>query len=67
MQTENQINSILTKIRLLPETKILEIENFVDFILNKNSNENVKNFQKLAENCFAKVWDNEKDDVYNKL
>jgi hypothetical protein len=59
---------ILTKIRMLPPDKIAEVLDFVDFISQKNQEQQLrKSAGKMAEDAFKNVWDNAEDDAYDRL
>ncbi|NWH05726.1 DUF2281 domain-containing protein [Desulfobacter latus] len=63
-----QERSILSKIRMLPPDKIAEVSDFVDFISQKNQEQQLRKAAgKIAEDAFKKVWDNAEDDVYDRL
>ena len=57
---------LIEKIRnLLPE-RIAEVEDFIDFIAQRDERRLVKAAAKLSEDAFSKVWDNEEDSVYDQ-
>jgi hypothetical protein len=61
---------LLRKIQQLPARQIAEIEDFIDFLSPRNqvSEQNlVSPSTHLAENVFAKVWDNPEDADYDNL
>lgn len=59
---------IIEKIRMLPPDKITEIEDFVDFISQKDRDRQLlQAAPKMSEAAFRKVWDNCEDDVYDRL
>ncbi len=59
---------ILTKIRMLPPDKVVEIVNFVDFISHKGRERQLLQVVgQMAEDTFKKIWDNSEDDVYDQL
>jgi len=59
---------IKNEIDKLPESLLLEVFNFIQFIENKNERALlVKASQKLSNASFQKIWDNEEDDVYDSL
>lgn len=52
----------------LPENMITEIYDFVRFLeIRKERDLLVNASQKLSENSFEKIWDNEEDAVYDNL
>ena len=59
---------LLDKIRELPPDKIVEVEDFVDFLRMKSDDLLAKHaVTKLSEKVFEKVWDNDDDAEYDKL
>jgi hypothetical protein len=60
---------ILEKIRKLPFDKIVELENFIDFLYQRpnSSQDLVTTSAKLSEASFAKIWDNPEDAAYDNL
>lgn len=63
MQTE----TLVKRIKQLPPPKIAEVENFVDFLYQKEEQKLVQSAMKLSENSFQKVWDNDEDSIYDEL
>ncbi len=61
-------NTIIEKIRALPPEKIAEVEDFVDFLRQRNKDHLLTQAAaKLSENAFKKVWDNPEEDDYDRL
>jgi hypothetical protein len=59
---------LMEKIRRLPPDKIIEVENFVDFLHLRSEDELLSGAAaKLSENAFSKVWANPEDDDYDRL
>jgi hypothetical protein len=58
---------LIEKIKNLPPERIVEVEDFVDFIAQRDERRLVEAATKLSENAFKEVWDNEEDAVYDKL
>ena len=59
---------ILTKIRMLPSDKVAEVVDFVNFISQKDQEQQLsQSAGKIAEDTFQKVWDNSEDDAYDRL
>ena len=52
MQTE----VLVEKIKQLPLHKIAEVEDFVDFLAQRDNQKLVGSATKLSENSFQKVW-----------
>jgi hypothetical protein len=60
--------ALLAKIRDLPDDRVSEVEDFVDFLrLRDEQRQLVEAASRLSEPSFAAVWDNPEDDVYNDL
>ena len=61
-------NNLLNKIRNLPPDKMTEVEDFVDFLLEKQEQIRLNRAAaKLSETAFSKIWDNEEDADYDQL
>lgn len=68
MSTANKEQQLLAKIRTLPPEKIIEVEDFVEFLRSKNADAQlVKDAATLSETALAKVWDNEDDADYDRI
>jgi len=73
--TSLQVNSeiekrLLEKIRNLPSEKVIEVEDFIDFLCDRqrdSSQDLVLAATKLSEASFAKIWDNPEDAAYDDL
>ncbi|MGI9105550.1 MAG: DUF2281 domain-containing protein [Pyrinomonadaceae bacterium] len=63
MQTE----TLIEKIKSLPPERISEVEDFVDFIAERDARRLVQATTKMSEDSFRKVWDNEEDAAYDRL
>jgi hypothetical protein len=60
--------SILEKIRRLSPESMMEVEDFVDFLLERrDASRLTRAATRLSEDTFSKVWDNSEDEVYNDL
>ncbi len=60
--------AIVEKLRDLSAERVAEIEDFVDFLRERDGERRlVEATLKLSEDAFAAVWDNPEDDVYNSL
>jgi len=60
--------TLMEKIQRLPAAKQAEVEDFVDFLIERCEDRAlVDDMMKLSEESFAKVWDNPDDDVYDRL
>ncbi|MGK7900155.1 MAG: DUF2281 domain-containing protein [Hormoscilla sp.] len=59
---------LIEKIRSLPPEKVVEVEDFVDFLLQRYEDRPlVRAAAKLSEESLARVWDNHSDAAYDKL
>ena len=70
MSTDTIEQRLLAKIRKLSATKVLEIEDFIDFLYERESQSDVNltlAATKLSEATFAKVWNNPEDAAYDNL
>lgn len=59
---------LLAKIRTLPPERVAEVEDFIDFL--RQRDEELRLTQaagKLSEPAFAKVWDHPDDADYDRL
>ena len=63
MQTE----ILFEKIKQLPPQRIAEVEDFVDFLAQREEQKLVQSATLLSEDAFRKVWDNEEDAIYDEL
>jgi hypothetical protein len=60
--------ALIEKIASLPDERIAEIEDFVEFIRQREELRALRNdFAALSEGVFAKMWDNPQDAVYDAL
>jgi hypothetical protein len=59
---------LLAKIQALPEDRIAEIEDFVDFIREREQGLKITRAAGAASvPSFAAIWDNPEDDIYDAL
>lgn len=64
----NHISELIDKLETLPPERIAEIEDFIDFIKQRNQDQQLTQAAtKTAEQSFTKVWDNPDDAVYDAL
>jgi hypothetical protein len=60
--------SLIEKIESLPDDRIAEIEDFVDFIRLREETRALRSaFAAASEPAFAKVWDNPQDNIYHAI
>lgn len=62
-----QNEKLIEKINGLPPERVAEVEDFVDFISQRDERRLVQAATKLSEDAFRQVWDNEEDSVYDQL
>lgn len=59
---------LLEKIRNLPEEKRVEVEDFIDFLDQREQERRLtQTMTRASEAAFAKVWDNPDDADYDRL
>ncbi len=59
---------LLAKIRGLPPERVAEVEDFVDFLCQREQERVLSQATtKLSEAAFAKIWDNPDDAEYDRL
>ena len=60
--------TLIEKIRALPADKVAEVEEFIDFIAQRNEERRlVRASGRLAEEVLRTVWDNPDDAEYDRL
>ena len=60
-----QNEKLIEKIKSLPPERVAEVEDFVDFISQRDERRLVQAATKLSEDAFRQVWDNKEDAVYD--
>ena len=59
---------LFEKIRTLPEEKVAEVEDFVDFLHRREDDRRlVQAVGRLSEESLRKIWDNPDDADYDRL
>jgi hypothetical protein len=59
---------IIEKIRALPPSQKIEVEDFIDFLSQRRDDrQTVLEATQLAESSFAQIWDNPEDAAYDNL
>ena len=59
---------ILEEIDHLPQEKQGEVLDFIKFLETKTERDNLtRSSQRLSEESFRKIWDNEEDSIYDAL
>ena len=68
MGPNNTEQKLLEKIRSLPPEKAAEVEDFIDFLTERESGRLLaRAATRLSEDAFQKVWDNDDDADYDRL
>ena len=62
-----QNESLIEKIKGLPPERLAEVEDFIDFIAERDERRLVQMAMRLSESAFAEVWDNDEDAAYDHL
>jgi hypothetical protein len=61
-------DQLLEKISRLPPERVAEVEDFVDFIAQRDADrELVRASARASEAAFRKAWSNPEDDVYDRM
>jgi hypothetical protein len=60
-------SALIRKIRSLPPEKRAAVEDFVEFLAQRDDRELTQAAAKLAEKAFRKVWNNRADAAYDRL
>jgi len=61
-------DQLLAKISRLPPERVAEVEDFVDFIAQRDSDrELVRASARASEAAFSRVWSNPEDDIYDRI
>ncbi|RPI75937.1 MAG: toxin-antitoxin system, antitoxin component, Xre family protein [Desulfobacteraceae bacterium] len=64
----SQEQTLIKKIRTLTPERIVEVENFVDFLRHRNEEIRLTHsLSLLSEATFQKIWDNPEDADYDRL
>jgi hypothetical protein len=61
---------LIEKIRKLSSTRIVEIEDFIDFLSQREDRSDANltsTTAKISEASFSKIWDNPEDSAYDNL
>jgi hypothetical protein len=60
-------SALVEKIHSLPPERVVEVEDFVDFLAQRDERRLTSAAAKLSEKAFRKVWDNPRDAAYDRL
>ena len=59
---------LIEKIQALPPERIVEVDDFVDFLrLKERDRQLVRTAAQASQPAFAAVWDNKEDEAYDAL
>ncbi len=65
---DTHVRELIEKIRFLPPAKVSEVEDFVDFLCQRDADRRLSRAAtKLSESAFARVWNNPDDADYDQL
>ena len=68
MVAKRREQDLIEKIRRLPEDKLAEVEDFVDFLRQRQEDRRLAQaVTGVSEAAFAQVWDNPDDAEYDRL
>ena len=67
MRIKMQTEVLVEKIKQLPLNKVAEVEDFIDFLVQREERKIIESATMLSEEVFEEVWDNEEDAVYDEL
>lgn len=68
LSTNPQERVLIEKIRMLSPDKLVEVQDFVDFLSQRSRDTRLLHASnRLAEDVFKKVWDNPEDAEYDNL
>jgi hypothetical protein len=59
--------SLIRKIRSLPPEKVAEVEDFVEFLAQRDDRQLTQAAAKLAEKALRRIWNNPADAAYDRL
>ena len=64
---EQQSKRLIEKLQTLPRERIKEVEDFIDFLVQRQEQGLTDTAMRLSEPSFEEIWDNPEDDIYDKL
>lgn len=63
-----QTHQIAHKLERLSPERLVEVEDFIDFLLVRDQDQRLRqDYAQASEAAFAKVWDNDEDAIYDHL
>lgn len=67
-QPKRSADELLAKIKSLPPERVAEVEDFVDFLHQRDEEQQIRHAaSRLSEAAFARVWENPGDADYDRL
>jgi uncharacterized membrane protein len=64
----SQAQHMLEKLAHLSPDRLIEVEDFIDFLQQRDQDKRVRHdFSHATEASFSKVWDNSDDALYDRL
>lgn len=61
-------DALLEKLHSLPPEKLAEVEDFVEFLLQKDEDQQLREAAlRMSEPALRRAWDNPEDAVYDRL
>lgn len=61
-------DTLLEKLHALPPEKLAEVEDFVEFLLQKDEDQQLREAAlRISEPALRQAWDNPEDAVYDRL
>lgn len=66
-KTASSAKTLIDKINRLPPEKAAAVEDFVDFLSQRDERQLTRVAAQLSEKAFARVWDNPSDAAYDRL
>lgn len=68
MQPREDIEHIFDKLKKLPPERIIEVEDFIDFLNDRRQDRAITHTaQRIAEPVLTQIWDNAEDAVYDAV
>jgi len=65
---KDYMKTLLGKLDELPPERVVEVEDFVDFLRHRELDQHlVQGAARASQTAFQKVWDNPEDAVYDRL
>lgn len=63
-----QVQHVLTKLEHLSPERLTEVEDFIDFLNQRDQNKRLRQeYTQASESAFNKIWDNDDDAAYDNL